>query len=272
MTTEPTDDGPAVASGNADDVSQMRNDGPTTAAAPQAADAPIPKAPPTVDDIPWQSQTPDGQVLLGLPWEIFVLGVAILSIINLFLALVVRNADLDQVISVSDGIYIVIFAADFARRWRVATDPRKYLTKGMGWLDLISIIPLLRIARLLRIVRVIRVVRRMGGPGPAVRAFFADRAAGGLLLVLLIAMVVFEYGSLAVLWAERTSPDANITTAGDSMWYTVVTMSTVGYGDQFPVTEAGRLFGAAIIVVGVGVFGTLTGFLANAFLAPRRDG
>jgi voltage-gated potassium channel len=56
------------------------------------------------------------------------------------------------------------------------------------------------------------------------------------------------------------------------MWYTVVTMSTVGYGDQYPVTELGRLFGSLVIVVGVGVFGTLTGFLANAFLAPRRDG
>jgi voltage-gated potassium channel len=112
----------------------------------------------------------------------------------------------------------------------------------------------------------------MGGPGPAVKAFFADRAAGGLLLVVLIALIVFEYGSLAVLWAERRDPDANIQTAGDAMWYTVVTMSTVGYGDQYPVTELGRLIGAVIIFVGVGVFGTLTGFLANAFLAPRREG
>jgi voltage-gated potassium channel len=90
-------------------------------------------------------------------------------------------------------------------------------------------------------------------------------------LVVLIALVVLQYGSLAVLWAERTSADANILTAQDAIWYTVVTMSTVGYGDRFPVTSVGRLFGAAVIVVGVGVFGTLTGFLANAFLAPSKD-
>ena len=77
----------------------------------------------------------------------------------------VRNADLDQVISVSDGIYILIFAVDFARRWRVATDPRRYFTKGKGWLDFISIIPLLRIARVLRIVRVIRMLAADGRTG-----------------------------------------------------------------------------------------------------------
>jgi voltage-gated potassium channel len=266
MATEelPEGDGPVEAAGS----DEPAGSGGGSNTAPK--DAPATRN--VVTDIPWQSQTPDGQVLLGLPWEIFVLGVAILSILNLVIALVVRSDDLDQIIGMTDVIYIVVFAIDFARRWRIATDRRAYLTKGLGWLDLISIIPLLRIARLLRIVRVIRLVRRMGGPGPALKAFFADRAAGGLLLVLLIALIVFEYGSLAVLWSERRDPEANIQTAGDAMWYTVVTMSTVGYGDQYPVTELGRLIGSLIILVGVGVFGTLTGFLANAFLAPRRDG
>ena len=49
-----------------------------------------------------------------------------------------------------------------------------------------------------------------------------------------------------------------------------MTISTVGYGDQYPVTDAGRILGALIIVVGVGIFGTFTGYLANFFLAPRR--
>lgn len=222
----------------------------------------------TAASIPWQSQTKDGQVLLSMPWEIFVLGVASLSIVNLFLAILVRNPDLDQVIAVTDSIYIVIFAADFARRLYVATDDRAYIVRGYGWLDIVSIIPLLRIARLLRIVRVIRLVGRMGGPQAALRMFFANRATGGLLFVVLIALVVLEYGSLAILWAEYGAESANIVNAQDALWYSVVTMSTVGYGDRFPTTELGRVFGAVVIVVGVGVFGTLTGFLANAFLAP----
>ena len=225
-----------------------------------------------LDGIPWGTQTKDGQVLLSMPWEIFVLGVASLSIVNLFLAILVRNPDLDQVIAFTDSVYIVIFAADFVRRIYVAQDDRAYFTRGYGWLDLFSIIPLLRIARLLRIVRVIRLVGRMGGPMAALTMFFKNRATAGLLLVFLIALVVLEYGSLAVLWAERGGENANILTAGDALWYVIVTISTVGYGDRFPTTELGRVFGVVVLVVGVGVFGTLTGFLANAFLAPPKDG
>ena len=223
------------------------------------------------EPIPWNSQTEDGQVLLGMPWEIFVLGCALLSILNLVLAILIRNPDLEQVVAIMDSLLVVVFAIDLSRRLWVAEDNRAYLTRGWGWLDAISIVPMLRIARVLRIVRVIRIVGRMGGPEQALRAFFANKATGGLLLVFLIAIMVMEFGSLAVLWAEHASPDANITTAEDAVWYLIVTMSTVGYGDQYPVTDVGRLIGSFIIVVGVGVFGTLTGFLANVFLAPNDE-
>jgi hypothetical protein len=226
---------------------------------------------PDAEVIPWNSQTEDGQVLLGMPWEIFVLGCAVLSIFNLVLAIVLRSEDLTQVVSVMDGTLIIVFAIDFVRRLRVATDDRAYFVQGRGWLDLVSTIPALRIARILRILRVMRIVGRMGGLERALAIFFKNRATGGLLLVLLIAILVLEFGSLAILWAERPDPAANITTAGDALWYVIVTMSTVGYGDQYPVTEIGRTFGVVIIVVGVGVFGTLTGFLANAFLSPSDE-
>lgn len=221
-----------------------------------------------LEQIRWNAQSKDGQVMLSLTWEVFVLGVAILSIVNLALAFLIRDPDIDQVVIAMDAIIMVIFALDLGRRLQIADDNRAYLVHGWGWVDAISIIPLLRITRLLRIVRVMRVMSRMGGPSAAIKAFFANRATGGLLLVLLIALLVLEFGSMAMLWAERGAPGATITTAEDSIWYLIVTMSTVGYGDMVPVTTTGRVIGSLIIVVGVGVFGTLTGFLANVFLSP----
>jgi voltage-gated potassium channel len=169
---------------------------------------------------------------------------------------------------IMDVLLTFVFLLDFSRRLVVARDPKAYLTKGYGWIDAIAAFPVVRILRVLRIVRMLRVMRRLGGPLKAFRAFFSNRAAGGLLSILLVALLVLEFGSLAILWAEGRSPDANITTASDALWYLLVTMSTVGYGDYFPVTDLGRLIGSLIIIVGVGVFGTLTGYLANAFLAP----
>ena len=63
----------------------------------------------------------------------------------------------------------------------------------------------------------------------------------------------------------------NITSASDALWYVIVTISTVGYGDEFPVTNNGRIAGALIIVIGVGIFGTFTGYLANVFLRPAKE-
>ena len=96
-----------------------------------------------------------------------------------------------------------------------------------------------------------------------------NRAGSALLSLLLMGILVLEFGSLWMLALEQSAPDANITTASDSIWYVVVTISTVGYGDQYPVTTEGRILGSAIIVVGVGIFGTFTGYLANLFLAPK---
>ena len=89
-------------------------------------------------------------------------------------------------------------------------------------------------------------------------------------MLLLMGIFVLQFGSLTMLRIEQNAPGANITTASDALWYTIVTISTVGYGDQYPVTNPGRIVGVGIIVVGVGIFGTFTGYLANFFLAPKK--
>jgi len=196
--------------------------------------------------------------------------VSILSVFNLFFGWVIQNPHILQVVLIIDFMLTIVFGVDLLRRLVIADDNRAYLTRGKGWIDVLSTIPLLRIFRIFRILRVVHVMARLGGPSQAFRVFFKNKASGSLLSVVLIAILVMEFGSLLILAVEQGAADANITTAQDAVWYLVVTMSTVGYGDQFPVTNLGRLLGSLIIVVGVGVFGTLTGFLANAFLSPSE--
>jgi voltage-gated potassium channel len=193
--------------------------------------------------------------------------VSALAILNVFLVFL-PSGDIVQVVLITEVWLTPFFIIDFVRRLKLAEDRRAYLVGGHGWLDLISAFPFLRILRALRIGLTLRLFRRVGGPDEFVRAYFADRAAGGLFLVLFLAILVMEFGSLSVLWAERDAPAANIVSADDAVWYTIVTIATVGYGDQHPVTDLGRILGSIIIVIGVGVFGTLTGYLAQAFIRP----
>ena len=78
-------------------------------------------------------------------------------------------------------------------------------------------------------------------------------------------VIVIEFGSMTILAVEEPAPDSNIKTASDALWYLVVTISTIGYGDQYPVTNLGRLVGVVVIITGVALFSTLTGYLAHYF-------
>ena len=91
-----------------------------------------------------------------------------------------------------------------------------------------------------------------------------------MYVVLLLVVLVLEFASIAVLHAERDAEGANIETASDALWWGYVTITTVGYGDEFPVTNEGRIVGVFLLTIGVGLFGTFTAFIANVFLAPQR--
>ena len=119
-------------------------------------------------------------------------------------------------------------------------------------------------------MRVYRLMRASGTEERLLIPLLKDRAGSALIILLLMGILVLEFGSLAILRAEKLNPDANIKTASDAIWYTMVTISTVGYGDRYPTTNWGRIIGTLIIIVGVGIFGTFTGYLANLFLSPQK--
>lgn len=205
-------------------------------------------------------------------YEIFIGVLSVLSIVNLLLAVLIRDPALQTILTVMNGLFSAIFLGDFI--FRLATAPARgaYFFRHFGWADLLASLPLaqLKILRVFRLIRVYRLLRAMG-PRTVWRTLIHDRAGSALLVLLLMGILVLQFGSLGMLYLEEDAEGANITTASDALWYTIVTISTVGYGDRFPVTDAGRLWGTAIIVVGVGIFGTFTGYLANLFLSPRKS-
>jgi voltage-gated potassium channel len=82
---------------------------------------------------------------------------------------------------------------------------------------------------------------------------------------MFLAILMVEFGSMAMLSIESWAPGANIVTASDALWYLVVTKNTVGYGDLFTTTDLGRVLGSVLLVLGLSLFGTFTAFLADLF-------
>ncbi len=207
-----------------------------------------------------------GGELKGLTYELFILAVSILSIVNMVLAgIFTFKSPYWWVVADIDAALTLIFVIDFAYRMRTAPSKRHYFWRGGGIFDLLGCVPGLRIFRLFRILRAARIIRRLGGPR-MLRDMRRQAASGTLYLVVFTGILTLEVIALLELHFELGAPGANIATGGDALWWGYVTATTVGYGDQYPVTHGGRIVGTVMLTVGVALFATFSGFLANAFL------
>jgi voltage-gated potassium channel len=211
--------------------------------------------------------------LLSTSWELFIVGVTLLSVLNLALYILpFLSWEVRVVIYVVDVVLTVPLLADFAIRYRRAPERRAYLWQGRGWLDLVGSLPL-PFLRILRLVRVRRMTRPLGRRGlrSIIAMLLREPASGALLGVVLLTFIVMEAGSAIVLVIEAPAAGATITTPSDALWFSYETITTVGYGDVYPVTNAGRIVGAVVLTLGIALFGTFTGYVANAFLSPERE-
>jgi voltage-gated potassium channel len=208
--------------------------------------------------------------LKSTPYEIFILAISILSIVNLaFYVIFPWRSQPWWLVAYVDIALTIIFVIDFSFRLFTARSKRRYLLHGGGVFDFLGCLPALRIFRLFRIVRAIRIIRNLGGPR-VLRELRGELAGGTLYLVVFLGIFTLEFAGLGELHFEEDAPGANITTAGDALWWGYVTATTVGYGDQYPVTPGGRLVGLFMLTIGVALFATFSGFLANTFLSASR--
>jgi voltage-gated potassium channel len=213
-------------------------------------------------------------------YEIFILVLTVLSLAVMVGVILPLDDETHQVLMFYDNLICIVFLADFTYNITGAHPRSAYFIGQRGWLDLLGSIPSLGILRfsgilrLARLSRLGRIARLLGGKGQ--KALISDvvhnRGKYALFLTLLMAMVVLTVSSVLILQFESRSPDANITTGGDALWWAIVTITTVGYGEFFPVTALGRLTAAFVMFAGVGIIGALASILASILVTSSDDG
>ncbi|MFE5410743.1 potassium channel family protein [Microbacterium sp. NPDC056569] len=146
-----------------------------------------------------------------------------------------------------------MFIADYLVRLALADNKRVWFRKHLPALTF-ALVPVLRLVRLLRVLT--RVPGMKTTAGGVLRTQILVYGVGASLILIYLA-------SLAVLEAERHAPDANITSFGIAVWWSCVTVTTTGFGDYTPVTDAGRLVGVGLMFGGVALAGVITATLAS---------
>lgn len=206
----------------------------------------------------------------SIQYQLFMLALCVYVLVALVAETVLRpDAETRLLLQYADAGICVVFLVDFLVCLYRAEDRWRYLYTW-GWLDLASSIPTIGIARWGRAARAVRIFRVLRG----VRATkilgsfaLAKRAESTFLAAGLIAILLLIGAGISILQVE-TALESNIRTAEDALWWALSTVTTVGYGDRYPVTTEGRFIGALLMCAGVGLFGMFSGFLAAWFVAP----
>lgn len=192
--------------------------------------------------------------LLVLLFSIFSIGLLIYSF---FLP---HDSQVYRLITYYDFGLCLYFLYDFLKQLFSEENKWRYFYT-VGWLDLISSIPVITEFRMLRFIRVVRVIKIIRSIRTLLKFIAQNKKESLFGFIVFLVVVSIVVTSTAVLYFEKDV--GNITTAEDALWSTFITITTVGYGDYYPVTGFGKLAASLLIATGIGFFGAVISFVTD---------
>lgn len=179
----------------------------------------------------------------------------------------------------SERIVVALFSLEYLYRIYAAKRKLRFIFSFYGLIDLLAILPFylalvvdLRALRLLRLLRIVRLLQLVHYNKALTRFNKAISKAKEELIIFITAILVLLYFSaFGIYYFEHEVQPAVYASIFDALWWAVVTLTTVGYGDMYPITVAGRIFTFIILMLGLVFIAVPTGIVASALSAVRRE-
>ena len=172
----------------------------------------------------------------------------------------------------AERFFALFFTYEFIARWKEEKWQVRYLVSPIALIDLVSILPFyvgfvvsaeyLHTIRTLRLLRLLKLVRFL--PGVSLLGMAMIRAWPQIRTIMFVQIIVTMFSTAAIYECERDLPDTSFTSLFDSIWFTAVTVTTVGYGDITPASVTGRLIALVTFVTGLILFGVFAGMIGGA--------
>lgn len=225
-------------------------------------------------EIIYEADTPAGKL-----FDILLLITILASIIVVMLESVPTiGAKYNEAIDIAEWIFTLLFTIEYFLRIISIKSPRKYIFSYYGIVDLLATIPkylslfivgshafiVLRALRLLRVFTILKITRYIGEANKLKNALKASRPK---IAIFLFAVLIITFILGTVMYLVEGSAGSGFTSIPKSIYWTIVTLTTVGYGDITPVTTLGQLIASIVMVLGYGIIAVPTGIVSAEYTA-----
>lgn len=229
-------------------------------------------------EIIYEADTPAGKL-----FDIILLLLIITSIILVMLESVEEfAAKYIDFLNAAEWVITILFTIEYIARITVVNQPKKYIFSFYGVVDLLSTIPkylsffilgshsliAFRALRLMRVFRILKLARYVGESNNLIKALRASRAkiAVFVFFVLIVCVILG-----AVMYIVESGQDSGFTSIPRSVYWAIVTLTTVGYGDIAPATALGQLISSIIMIIGYGVIAIPTGIVSVEYSKNYKE-
>lgn len=210
---------------------------------------------------------------IGLAFDIFIQLLIVISIITFSIETLPNLKPHTREILHSIEIFcVIIFTAEYIARIYIAEKKFKFIFSFFGLIDLLAILPFylsfgfdlrsLRILRMFRLFRLLKLVRYNKAMRHFGRAMVVAKEQ--IILFMTITVILIYFAAVGIYYFEHEAQPDKFASIFDSLWWSIVTLTTVGYGDVYPITVGGRLFTFMILLIGLGIVAIPTGIISSS--------